>query len=696
MKEQNESNESAEINVIVSMAGDMKEDDKPVSASRRNLVTQLLSRIENAKSAHKDAFDRMRADMDLAFYGYDPEAWDESKYVVNLAQRHIQQRTAALYAKNPRAVAKPRERLNAEVWDGKQETIAEAMAIRDQAEQNGMPVPAATAMVIQDYDLVQAERLKLSKIGATMEILFHYFMQESQPTFKSQMKALVRRMLTTGVGYVKIGFQREMQRRPEISARMNDVQVQIDHLERLAKEHTEGEMNEDSAEMEELMLAMRELAAQPDIILREGLMFDFPDTTAIIVDPRCKQLRGFIGARWIAHEMFFTCDEVEEIYGKDVGSNYTPYDVKARSHDSSYLQLGANNHDKKADSDGMVCVYEIYDKPSGMVYTVAKGYDDFLVDPAAPELTLETFWPCYALVCNEVEHEKEIYPPSDVHLMRSMLSEYNRAREGLREHRKANRPAYLTPAGLLEDEEKAKLVSRPAHSVISIQGMQSGQKSDDLVTPLKTVGIDPNLYEVGTLFDDVQLAVGAQEAQFGNTSGSTATENSIAESARMSALGAQVDELDSFMSEIARASGAVMLQQMSAEQVKAIAGRGAVWPELTAREIANEVMLEIEAGSTGKPNMAAELRNLERVLPYIIQIPGINPAWLAKEVLKRMDDKLDLDAALTENVKSIVAQNGMTDANAAQGMGQGMQGATNAPTPQAPAVGATGAPMPLQ
>jgi hypothetical protein len=121
-----------------------------------------------------------------------------------------------------------------------------------------------------------------------------------------------------------------------------------------------------------------------------------------------------------------------------------------------------------------------------------------------------------------------------------------------------------------------------------------------------------------------------------------------------------------------------------------------VWPELTAREIANEVMLEIEAGSTGKPNMAAELRNLERVLPYIIQIPGINPAWLAKEVLKRMDDKLDLDAALTENVKSIVAQNGMKDANAAQGMGQGTQGAANAPTPQAPAVGATGAPPPLQ
>ena len=115
-----------------------------------------------------------------------------------------------------------------------------------------------------------------------------------------------------------------------------------------------------------------------------------------------------------------------------------------------------------------------------------------------------------------------------------------------------------------------------------------------------------------------------------------------------------------------------------------------MWPELTAQEIADEVFLEIEAGSTGKPNQAAELRNLERVLPYVIQIPGIDPKWLAKEVLKRMDDKLDLDAALAEGTQSVVAMNGQRDANAAMGMGQASAGAMNAPTPGAPGVGPTG------
>lgn len=677
-----------QVQMIVATVED--DGEKEASLARKNLVGELMRRVTTAKGEHKKAFERMKRDMDLVFHGYDPKEWGEDKYVVNLAQRHVQQRTAALYAKNPRCVARRRQRLMYQLWDGSPEMLEDARAARSLAEQALQPIPEAVAMVLQEYDAVQAENMRLDKISKTLEILFSYFMSESQPTFKSQMKALVRRMLTTGVGYVKLGFQREMQRRPEISARMNDIQVRLDHLERLAKEASEGELRDTEAQYEELMLSMRELTQQPDMIVREGLMFDFPDSTAIIVDPRCKQLRGFIGARWIAHEMFFTPDEVEEIYGKDVKSNYTGYQVKGRSHDSSRKSLSEGGEDKKSHDEGMVCVYEIYDKPSGLVYTVADGCDDFLKEPAEPELKLETFWPVFSLVVNEVEHDKEIYPPSDVHLMRSMVHEYNRAREGLREHRKANRPAYLTPAGMLEEEDKEKLASRPAHGVITVQGMTAGQKSEDLVTPLKTIGIDPNLYEVGTVFDDVQLAVGAQEANFGGTAGATATETSVAESSRMSALGAQVDELDSFMSEVARAAGAIMFQQMSAEQVKRIAGPGAAWPELTAQEIADEIQLEIEAGSTGKPNQAAELRNLERVLPYVIQIPGIDPKWLAKEVLKRMDDRLDLDAALAEGVQSVVAMNGNRDANAAAGMAQGPAGAMNAPVGGAPGVGPSG------
>ena len=270
----------------------------------------------------------------------------------------------------------------------------------------------------------------------------------------------------------------------------------------------------------------------------------------------------------------------------------------------------------------------------------------------------------------------------------------NRARQGLREHRRANRPKYAAPAGVLEEADKEKLATHPANAVIELQALAAGQKVNDVIQPVGQIGIDPNLYEVRTIFDDIQLVVGAQEAQFGGLSRATATETSIAESARMSTMGANVDELDSFMSEITRAAGQVLLQNLSVDEVKKIVGPGAVWPEMTRDQIMEEIYLEIEAGSTGKPNRAAELANIERIMPFLLQIPGIDPRWLAKELLKRLDDKLELDAAFADKIPSIVAMN--------QGQSQGTGdpalqgppggGADNAPR-QLPAGGGGPSPM---
>ena len=227
----------------------------------------------------------------------------------------------------------------------------------------------------------------------------------------------------------------------------------------------------------------------------------------------------------------------------------------------------------------------------------------------------------------------------------------------MREHRRANRPKYAAPAGVLEEEDKTKLATHPANAVIELQALAAGQKVNDVIQPVGQIGIDPNLYEVRTIFDDIQLVVGAQEAQFGGLSKATATETSIAESARMSSLGANVDELDSFMSEVTRSAGQVLLAELSREEVVKIVGPGAAWPEMTREEIMEEVFLEIEAGSTGKPNRAAELGNIERIMPFLLQIPGMEPRWLAKELLKRLDDKLELDSAFADQVPSIVAMN---------------------------------------
>jgi hypothetical protein len=116
-----------------------------------------------------------------------------------------------------------------------------------------------------------------------------------------------------------------------------------------------------------------------------------------------------------------------------------------------------------------------------------------------------------------------------------------------------------------------------------------------------------------------------------------------------------------------------------------------MWPTLTKAEVSKELMLEIEAGSSGRPNQAQELQNYERLAPILMQIPGINPLVLAKEAIKRLDDRIDVEAAVAEGMPSIQSMNAMkgppqvgAPGPAGPPQAQGPQGGNNAPTPPPP------------
>src|SRR5262249_16037096 len=217
---------------------------------------------------------------------------------------------------------------------------------------------------------------------------------------------------------------------------------------------------------------------------------------------------------------------------------------------------------------------------------------------------------------------------------------------------------------------------------------------EDLLQPYKGAPIDPALYDVDMVFQDVLRVVGSQEANLGGTTNSTATESSIAESSRLSSLQSNIDDLDDLLSEMGRAGGQVLLLNLSLQTVKQIAGDGAVWPQATKSEVAQELYLEVKAGSSGRPNKAQEMQNMNMILPYLIQMPGINPLWLAREVLRRMDDTVDLSDAMGKGIPSIAMMNAMpqpTSVGQPEPGGNEQQQATagkqNAPQPGAGAQG---------
>jgi hypothetical protein len=291
---------------------------------------------------------------------------------------------------------------------------------------------------------------------------------------------------------------------------------------------------------------------------------------------------------------------------------------------------------------------------------------------------------------NAVEDEHELFPPSDVRLMRDMQLEYNRCREGLKEQRIAGRPFTAVVSGSMDAEDMEKLEHREANAIIELNALQPNQDVKQLLQPYAGPGVDPNLYEVNPVYEDILRTTGIQEANLGGTSNTTATQAQIAEGSRMTSMGSNIDDLNDLLTQLARNGGQILMREMSQEKVKKIVGQGAVWPaEPVAQDIANEILLEIEAGSMGRPNQAQEIANAQRLMPLLIQLPGIDPEFLAKETLRRLDDRLDLTEAFKSALPSIVAMNGaasgaggaptMPGAGSGPGAAMGPQGAVNAP-----------------
>ncbi len=699
------------------------EDGDTVQA-RQALVARLLRSIAEDREYHKDAFQRMREDMFLATHGRD-EAWHKDLYTANIAGRHVKQRVAALYAKNPKVVARRKETLDFAVWDENPDSLMLAFQTVQQASMmtavqtdpmtgqppidpmTGMPaqpqVPPGfmeAQQLLEDFQNGMERRKNFTKIGKTLEILFAHAMREQKPLdFKTGMKTVVRRACTTGVGYVEIGIQREYGPRPGITEQLADARQRLEHLGRLVEDAAEGEIESTSAEMAELQMSVASLQAEEEIVLREGIVFDYPQATKVIPDRMCRELVGFVGARHLTLQYLFTPQEVRELFpDADLDKGYLGYKANGDKADGKSIHITSddtgNVREDSQPIEGLVCVYKHYDKPSGMVYYLADGYKDFLREPAAPDVFVEDFWPVYALTFNAVENEKELFPPSDVRLLKHMQEEHNRSRQGMREHRNAARPRWAYAKGGLDEEDVAKISSAEPMTAVALN-KDPQSKLADMLEAFPVPGVDPNLYGTDQFFTDIQFTVGSSEAQFGGVAQATATESTIAANATASASSASVDDLDAFLSVIARAASQVLLKEMSPERVTEIVGPGALWPEMTLAQIADELYLDVEAGSSGKPNQAVEINNWQQMMPFLIQMPGINPMWLAKETIRRLDDRLDLTEAIAAGMPSIVMQNqakqpGPADP-AADPNAQGAEGAQNGPPPPAESQGGSDA-----
>ncbi len=671
----------------------IERDPPEVPAGRAELVKEKCKAIEEAKAYWDATFKKMRAGAVFARGKQWPaQKEDDDRYIANVTLRHINQRVANIYAKNPKVRAQRRQKLYLQVWDGTPEMLQMAAAtmqqaqLQQQAQAGGVVLPAmpATGMdpataqaILTEAQEAQSKRKLFERMGKTLEIVAQYSLDEPVPKFKPQAKQLVRRVLTCGVGYLKLGYQRLMKYdSADVDARIKDATDRMAEIEALLADLQDKETQSEGKEAEELRLLIENLQKEKEVVLREGLVFSFPKAWSLVVDPAVTQLKGFVGAGWVAEEYILTPKQVQKFYKVDVGKSFEAH------------KATGSRGDKRFKDQRFCAVYQVYDLVALQCFTVCLGYPDFLKEPGDPDVVLEQFHPYYTLSFNDVEPDADDdnpYPPSDVDLIRPMQVEYNRGREGLRTHRQAQRPAHVVANGVFDDPTLQALSTHADHEVVKTN-LSKNDDINKLLMAKPTIQIQPELYEVENVFIDTQRVVGDQAANLGGTSGSTATEVGIAENTRVTSIQSNIDDLDEFLTDVMRGAGQILLAEMSKTTVQEIAGPAAVWPEMppTRKEVARELQLEIKAGSSGKPNRQARLNVLEKVGPLVMQTPGFKPRKWGEILLGEFDEGIDIDDVLDDSLPSMTAMNAMAKPNLAAGPGndaQGPQGAMNAPAP---------------
>ena len=178
----------------------MEIDEGNIPDARRQLVKDLCDAVKEDRDYWDYAFKRMKSwrkfARGLQWPGMDKKELGDSDrpYVANVTMRHLKQRTASIYAKNPNYMYRRKKRLTSTVWDG----TAKQLMVAQQAIQAGLDTTGRQLAIITDAIKTRQEAEMVGKVGDTLTALYGYFVTEQTPPAKMMMKKTVLTSLTCG------------------------------------------------------------------------------------------------------------------------------------------------------------------------------------------------------------------------------------------------------------------------------------------------------------------------------------------------------------------------------------------------------------------------------------------------------------------------------------------------------------------
>ena len=508
-------------------------------------------------------------------------------------------------------------------------------------------------------------------VGKTLELVLNHEFAPDNANLKSKAKRGVRSADTTGFGWLKVIFQRNMTTDPIVVKRMDDIQDNIKTIERLIKETTDQEGLEEKAgelesKKEELNQQLNSLEEKKEVVRSKGLSFALRPSENIVFSDEVCDVEDIPRAEWITDLIWMRESKVKERFGF-APKEGTRFFEKTMDPDAFAKQKDRDTD--KGDEDKLMLVYEMWRSSDKRIYTMCAGYEGYLRDPYTPRKVGERFHGFFPLCFDETDGTP--YPLALVTQLRSMQDEHVTTRSNFREHREKAVPFNVAHGGDLDPNDTDKLTNPGFLETVVLKSAPQGQPLEAVFKAVQHPPIDPAVYSTEHIRQDWEQVTRRGDAARGTIGRSkTATEADILQTNLNIDTSERRDVVEDWFRAVAKYSAELVLQEYNEAEVRRIAGEGARWPVMSKQEVFDMVDLNVRVGSSGKPNAAQEMERWLKMLPQfresLLAIMEMRAnkqdqqadvlTFLLRETIERFEERIDLDALLPKEEEGVTEQ----------------------------------------
>ena len=494
------------------------------------------------------------------------------------------------------------------------------------------------------------------QVGKTLELVINNQFSTGQADLKAKAKRAVRSADTTSFGWIKAIYQKHIETDPTVVARMDDVQDNIQIIDRLMKEleddeGSQEELQSKEASREELQQQLKTLEESKEIVRAQGISLTVRPSECVIFSMEVTDTDDIQRADWITDLIWMKESKVKERFG------FCP--DKASKYNEMASDKGIESTASKEDQDLWIRVYEMWRRSDKQIYTMCDGYEGYLKDPYTPRKIGERFHGFFPLMFDPTDGSA--FPYALVTQLRSLQDEHITTRSNFKEHRERSVPFNVAHGGLLDPNDVKNLTNPKFMETVVLKSAPEGMPLDQVFKAVQQNPIDPSVYSTDHISRDWEQVTRRGDASRGTVGISkTATEADILQSNLNVDTSERRDVVEDWFAQLTRYCLELILQEMSEEEVKKIAGEQAQWPQMSRNEVFDMVQLNVRVGSSGKPNASQEMERWLKMLPQfreaLLAIVEMQEAGkddqaeiltkLLRETIERFEERIDLDALL--------------------------------------------------